>query len=73
MMPGDIRTWVALDVVGWRERYSGKTFMLIEEHPRGLRFRSGTWDVLFGGRREVYSEDIIRTHSMPLRGDSGTP
>jgi len=65
MMPGDVRTWVTLDVGGWRERYSGKTFMLLEEQVHA-GFRAGAWDVLFGGRREVYSEDMIRTHSRPL-------
>jgi hypothetical protein len=71
MNPGDIRTWVgdAVAPIGWREKYSGKTFMLVAEHRRGIH---STWDVLFEGRTSVYSEDMIRTHSMPLRGDSGT-
>ena len=65
MMPGDIRAWVALDAALWREKYSGKTFMLLAKEP--LAFADGAaWDVLFDGRRAVYSEAIIRTHSRPL-------
>ena len=71
MKPGDIRTWVgdAVAPAGWREKYSGKTFMLVAEHRHGIY---STWDVLFEERSAVYSDDMIRTHSMPLRGDSGT-
>ena len=71
MKPGDIRTWVADAVapIGWREKYSGKTFMLVAEYRHGIY---STWDVLFEGVSAVYSEDMIRTHSMPLRGDNGT-
>jgi hypothetical protein len=71
MMPGDIRTWVevagAESVVGWKEKYSGKTFMLVQEYRNTF---ASTWSVLFEGRSAVYSEDLIKTHSMPLRGDN---
>lgn len=69
MMPGDIRTWVPSMAYSddWNIQYAGKLFMLLEEHHSAI---SVTWDVLTEGRRAVYSEDMIRTNSMPLRGDS---
>lgn len=62
---------MTLDIGGWRERYSGKTFMLLAKEPCSTT--GDVWDVLFDGRCAVYSEDIIRTHSRPLRGGSGIP
>jgi hypothetical protein len=69
MMPGDIRTWVddVVAPVGWKEKYSGKTFMLVQEYRNAV---ASTWSVFFEGRSAVYSEDMIKTHSMPLRGDN---